>query len=204
MAELEYKPLKLARLQAGAVYPQFTQFSPRPVNVDSPAVEVMTDLRLVAAATIDADTRIEAANHAMIARGVRSLLVVDADGCVLGLLTARDLLGERPMQVVRDRGGRHEDLVVRDIMTPQSAVEVVDIRDVLRARVGHVVETLKHSGRQHALVVESDLVSGRELVRGIFSASQIARQLGVAIHPEEVARTFAEIEAVLSRTAAAI
>ena len=89
-------------------------------------------------------------------------------------------------------------------MTPQSAVEVVDIRDVLRARVGHVVETLKHSGRQHALVVESDLVSGRELVRGIFSASQIARQLGVVIHPEEVARTFAEIEAVLSRTAATI
>lgn len=203
MAELEYKPLKVSRLQLGAGYPQSSQFSPRPVRIDSPAIEVMTDLRLVAAATIDADTHIEVANQAMIARGVRSLLVTDGNACVVGLLTARDLLGERPLQVVRERGITHDDIRVMDVMTPREAVEVVDIRDVLRARVGHVVETLKLSGRQHALVVENDLVSGREVVRGVFSASQIARQLGVPIHTAEVARTFAEIEAVLSRHAVA-
>jgi hypothetical protein len=33
---------------------------------------------------------------------------------------------------------------------------------------------------------------------GIFSASQIARQLGLQIHTHEMARTFAEIEAVIA------
>jgi hypothetical protein len=36
-------------------------------------------------------------------------------------------------------------------------------------------------------------------VRGLFSASQIARQLGMAIQTAEIANTFAEIKATLSR-----
>jgi hypothetical protein len=36
------------------------------------------------------------------------------------------------------------------------------------------------------------------MVRGIFSLSQIARQLGIAVQPgAEVARTFSEIEAAI-------
>jgi hypothetical protein len=60
------------------------------------------------------------------------------------------------------------------------------------------VATLKKAGRQHAVVVERD-ARGRQLVRGLFSATQVARQLGVAIQTSEVARTFSEIEAMLAR-----
>ena len=199
VAKAEYKSLPIRRLEEGAGYHQPSYFSPQPVRVDSPAIEVMTDLRLVAAATIEADTHVDVANQAMIARGVRSLLVVGREGDVVGLLTARDILGERPMQVVRSRGVKHEDIRVRDIMTPRDVIEVLSIGDVLRAKVGHVVETLKNSGRQHALVADSDPVSGRQMVRGVFSASQVARQLGIPLHTTEVARTFAEIEAVLGQ-----
>jgi len=198
VAKAEYKPLPLTRLAGGASYHQPTYFSPQPVRVDSPAIEVMTDLKLVAAATIEADTHVDVANQAMIARGVRSLLVADHLGGIVGLVTARDILGERPMQIVRSRGVRHEDIRVCDIMTPRDDIEVLHIGDVLRADVGHVVETLRHSGRQHALVVDVDPLSGRQMVRGVFSASQVARQLGVPLHTTEVARTFAEIEAAIS------
>jgi CBS-domain-containing membrane protein len=197
----EFKPLTLSNLRGGAGYRQPSHFSPEPVRIDSPALEVMTDLKLVAAATIDANTHVDVANQAMIARGVRSLLVVDHKGEVVGLVTARDLLGERPLQVVRNHGVRHEDIRVRDIMTPHDMVEVLSIEDVLKAQVGHVVETLKSSGRQHALVVDVD-VAGRQLVRGVFSSSQIARQLGIPLHSTEVARTFAEIEAAIARAGA--
>jgi hypothetical protein len=37
------------------------------------------------------------------------------------------------------------------------------------------------------------------VLRGLFSATQIARQLGLTIEPTEIARTFAEIEASLAR-----
>lgn len=199
----DFKFLNSERLEDGAGYHQPASFSPQPVSADSPALEVMTDLRLVAAATIDSDTPIDAANQAMIARGVRSLLVADPRGNVIGVVTARDIHGERPMQVVSKRGIRHGDVKVGDVMTPRDEIEVLRLSDVLRARVGAVVETLKRSGRQHALVVDRDVTADRQMVRGIFSASQIARQLGIPLHTTEVARTFAEIEAAISEGVAA-
>lgn len=193
-----YKALALGKLNTNAGLHQPHTFSPQLVRADSPAIDVMTDLKLVAAATIDSETLVDVANQAMIARGVRSLLVLDATATLVGLLTARDILGERPMQVVRDRGLRHDEIRVKDIMTPGAAIEVLQMTDVLRAKVGQILETLKQSGRQHALVVDQDTVSGRQMVRGVFSASQIARQLGIPMQTAEVARTFAEIEAVIA------
>jgi hypothetical protein len=94
-------------------------------------------------------------------------------------------------------------------MTPARQVEVLALADVEAARVGHVLETLSRAGRLHALVVDYDtLPSGslidapvrRTMVRGIFSLSQLARQLGVQLQSTgEVARTFSEIEAALGR-----
>jgi hypothetical protein len=48
------------------------------------------------------------------------------------------------------------------------------------------------------MVVEHD-GQGCQSVRGLFSATQIARQLGVTIQISEIARTFSEIEATLAR-----
>ena len=62
-------------------------------------------------------------------------------------------------------------------------------------RVGHIVATLQAVGRRHLIVAEDD---GRR-IRGIFSTSQIARQLGVEVQTFEVARSFADIEAALVR-----
>jgi hypothetical protein len=80
-------------------------------------------------------------------------------------------------------------------------MEAMDLPDVLRVRVGDIVETLKRSGRQHALVIESasaDATSATRTVRGIFSLTQIARQLGLSPQiGHDVARTFAEIEAAI-------
>lgn len=168
------------------------------VGMESPALTVMTDLTRVNPATIGPETPIEAANRFMMMRGVRLLLVVDERESVLGVISATDILGERPMRVATGRGLRRDELVVADVMTPAERVEVIALADVDGARVGHVVATLMHAGRQHALVVDSD-AAGRPMVRGILSLSQVARQLGEPLQLSEVARTFAEIEAVLSR-----
>jgi signal-transduction protein with cAMP-binding, CBS, and nucleotidyltransferase domain len=169
------------------------------VGLESPALTVMTDLTRVSPATIGPEAPIEAANRFMMMRGVRLLLVIDEREDVLGVISATDILGERPMRVATARGLRRDELVVADVMTPAERVEVIALADVDGARVGHVVATLMHAGRQHALVVDSDAASGRHMVRGILSLSQVARQLGEPLQLSEVARTFAEIEAVLGR-----
>lgn len=166
------------------------------VGMESPALTVMTDLTRINPATIAPEVPIEAANRFMMMRGVRLLLVVDERENVLGVISTTDILGERPMRVATGRGLRRDELVVADVMTPAERVEVIALADVDGARVGHVVATLMHAGRQHALVVDSE-ATGRPMVRGILSLSQVARQLGEPLQLSEVARTFAEIEAVL-------
>jgi CBS domain-containing protein len=193
----DYAPLSFFRLPTASGYSQPSQVVPDRVTLDDPATNVMTDLRSVTAVIILSGDTVDEAHRRMIQRGVRLLLVVDQDRLVVGLITATDILGEKPMQVVAQRAMRREDLLVRDIMTPHSHLEVLDIADVRAAKVGHIVATLKRSGRQHAVVVQRE--GGRCTVCGLFSATQIARQLGVAIATSELARTFAEIEAQLAR-----
>jgi len=87
---------------------------------------------------------------------------------------------------------------VRDIMTAEDRLEVLHLDDVMAARVGDVVATLRRSGRQHALVV--DTVEGKApVICGMFSLTQIGRRLGIPpqqVH--DIARTFAEIEALIA------
>jgi hypothetical protein len=170
--------------------------APNPVTLDSPAVDVMTDLALVAAVTIEASASLVTANDYMIARGVRSLFVTASNGRVLGLITAADLLGERPVRESHARGVGRNDLQVTDVMTPIHAVAAMKLEDVRAAKVGHIVASLTQAGRQHGLVAEIRGPS-EVSIRGIFSASQIARQLGVPLHIPELARTFAEVEQAL-------
>ena len=194
--ERDYDPLPIHELGANAGFRRpLAPPAPR-VGAESPAAQVMTDLARVAPATIRPQAPLAGANQFMITRGVRLLLVVDDQETVLGVITATDLLGERPMLVATERGMRRDELSVADIMVSAERVEVIALADVSGARVGHVLETLRRAGRQHALVVDSDN-SGKK-VCGIFSLSQIARQLGVSYAiGGEVARTFSEIEAAI-------
>jgi CBS domain-containing protein len=194
----QYHPLAAHRLQPGARYHQPGQ-DPERVRIDSPALAVMTDLRQIPAATIDLEAPVDAANRFMIQRGVRLLLVSDDERQVLGLITSNDVLGEKPVQFALERGIKRQEIRVRDIMIPCERLELLHYTDLIHAEVGHIVATLQRAGRQHALVADMGVDGKTQTVRGIFSASQIARQLGVAIHTTEVAQTFAEIGAALRR-----
>ncbi len=168
--------------------------NPPTVSVNSPAIDVMTDLARIPPATVDPHASLQQANHAMILRGVRLLLVTEHSGRVAGVVTVRDLVGEKPVRVAQARHARRDELEVQDVMTPLEEMEAIEMTDVVRSQVGHIVATLEQCGRQHTLVVERDPVSKQQVLRGLFSVSQIARQLGMELTTHEVARTFAEIE----------
>jgi len=174
-----------------------TTMAPAPVRADSPALQVMTDLTRIPAACIAANALIADANQSMIYRGVRMLFVVDESKQLQGVVTASDILGERPLQAVGSHGLARDELRVSHIMTPVARLDTIELAMVTRAEVGHVVATLKNCGRQHAFVVDRD-AHGRQFVCGVFSATQIARQLGIPLPIGETARTFAEIEAAIA------
>src|SRR5512135_1718926 len=182
--------------KAGAGFARPMQVLPENVTLNDPAIDVMTDLRSVSVVNVRAMTSMEKANAKMIRYGVRTLLVLDDADKVVGLLTATDVLGEKPVRFLQEVGGTHADILVRDVMTVQRDLKVLKLDDVLRARVGDILATLKAAGRQHAMVIEDD-AGGGQTVRGLFSATQIARQLGVQVRTAEVAKVFAEIEAAV-------
>ena len=166
------------------------------VTLDSPASDVMTDLTQVAAVVIEPHATMDLAHSYMMQRGVRMLLALGKDETLAGIITANDILGERPVRLVREQRIHHSDILVSDVMTPAARLDAFDMRTVLTARVGHIVSGLMQSRRHHALVVQYD-EAGQPEVRGIFSLSQIARQLGVPLQLPEAAGSFAEIEAAL-------
>lgn len=167
------------------------------VSADSPAIEAMTDFSRINVVNIPASASVDEANARMISRGVRLLMVADQDDTVLGLITARDILGEKPMQIVQARGGKRGDLTVGDLMTPVASLDTLYLGEVLNARVADILDALKSLGRQHILVEDSDPATGLPRVRGLFSATHIGRLLGVPVLGFDLPRTFAEIEAAL-------
>lgn len=194
----EYAPLKSFPLKMGSSFARPIQMLPEHVKLSDPAINVMTDLNKVSLVSVRTRTSMDSANAKMIRYGVRMLLVLDDNEQLAGLLTATDVLGEKPMRFLQNMGGTHAEIMVRDIMTTQRELEVMKIDEVQHAKVGQIVATLKKSNRQHALVA-AEGADGKQTVCGMFSITQIARQLGAQVHSFELARTFGEIEAVIAR-----
>ena len=152
---------------------------PRLVHLDSPALEVMTDFQVVHAVTIGPEVLIDVALETMKTRGVRLLLVTGEDDYILGLITAKDIQGEKPIKIAQASRIPHSAITVEAVMTPRSSIEVLNMLSVRNAQVGHIVATLQELARQHALVVEVEPGTKAQCVRGIFSTTQISKQLNV-------------------------
>ena len=194
----DFRSLPLHSLPGLVGYFEPSQELPAQVREDSPAILVMTDLRQQIALTVEPNVSIDWALQRMKTAGVRLLFVVNSDKEVLGLITSTDIQGEKPLQFHQELHLRYEEIMVRDIMTPQTQLEVIYMEDVMRATVGDIVVTLKDVGRRHALVLDEDSRYDRMSIRGIFSISQISKQLNQLIDTTEVAHTFAEVEMALN------
>ncbi len=173
----DYPALSHIPLQAGATYARPPEM-PRLVHRDDPAAEVMTDFATVVPVTVDPEASIDAALAKMKSAGVRLLLVVSAERHVLGVISADDIQGDRPIKFSQENRVSHDQIRVAHVMTPQSELEVLNYLSIGNAQVGHIESTLRAIGRQHGVVVE--VVDGRQQVRGLFSSTAIAKRLGEA------------------------
>lgn len=190
----KYSPLASHPLKANTSFARPTQKLPERVTLDDPALSVMTDLKVVSVINVRAKASMDSANARMIRYGVRMLLVLDDTDKIAGLITATDILGDKPIRFLQHMGGTHADIQVRDVMTTPRELEVMKLPDVAGAKVGQIVASLKQAKRQHAIVVEEGS-DGSQVVCGLFSATQIARQLGIQAQAGDITQTFARIEA---------
>lgn len=166
------------------------------VTENDPAVAVMTDLKKVTPFQIDSSASIEAINNKMIACGVRLLFVNDPQENLAGLITTTDIEGEKPLLYVTNNGGSREDITAIDLMTPLNKLEGIPLEEVEKAHVADICKALKECRRKHMLVIESRAEG--KFIRGIFSATQLSRQLGTNISPSYRAESFAQLNRALA------
>ncbi len=195
-------------LQSGTTYVRPPEL-PKHVFLDSPAMDVMTDFTYVRPRTVGALVAIDDALERMKTSGVRLLLVTNATEHVIGLISSYDIQGEKPVKLVEEARASRTDITVAQIMTTLDHIRVLNMRSVRSAPVAHVVATLRDLVQRHVLVCETDDAEdapagltedlppfattawdktqpppkrpAQQRVRGLFSAAQIGRQLGVDI-----------------------
>jgi CBS domain-containing protein len=172
---------------------------PRPgsIKLDDRAELAYTDLSQTRPFTVNPTATIEQVNDKMIACGVRLLFVTDVDEKLHGLVTYTDLFGDKPVRYIQEHGGTRGDILAQDVMTPLRSLEVLDIRDVLKARVGDIVETIKAVGRQHVLVCSTSL-NIQQTIIGLFSSTHVEKLLGTRIEFSARAQNFADLERALT------
>jgi signal-transduction protein with cAMP-binding, CBS, and nucleotidyltransferase domain len=150
---------------------------PELVHMEDSARTVFVDFSRTAPVTITPDTPIDEAIQKMKLKNAQMLLVV-TNGHVTGLISQEDLLSEQPMRLMRQKRLNRNELTVDMLMIPQKNVLVIDHLHLKNTQVGHVINTLKSEGVYYILVIKKSK-SNKHLIKGLFSASQIGRQLHV-------------------------
>ena len=111
--------------------------------------------------------------------------------------TATGVNGDKPVRAIQENGVSQEESLAQEIMTPLAQVEALQKKDVLRVRVGDIVETLRVAGRQHMLVSDIN-EKGEQIVCGLFSSTHLEQVLDIKIELSPRAHTFAELERALT------
>ncbi len=175
-------PVAVARLRTGEETPL--------INEDM-ASAAMVDFRLVCPVSVEPTQKIGVALQNMIEARVRTLLVM-SDVHMVGLITAYDIQGQKPLQFLRSSDCihprcRHEDIEVADITTPVEALPTLRYEDVHKARIGDIVETFRETRQPHLLVTDQQ-DDQRIVIRGLISRTEIERRLGISLAQASTAR----------------
>lgn len=143
------------------------------VKLTDPARSVMTDFNEHGIVSVRRDDPIDAALDHMRHAGVRSAFVLDEPRArVLGLITAYDIMGEKPLRTAQDANMRRDEVLVRHLMESTLDWSLLRFEDLAHFCVSDVLDAFKRSRRTHLPVVEN--AAGARL-RGVFSSAKLLR-----------------------------
>jgi CBS domain-containing protein len=156
---------------------QIPGLDPWHADPQDPALTVMTDFRERASVIVPDTALVDEALEHMRHTGVRCAFAIDARrSLVVGLITAYDITGEKPMQFMQSEAIPRREVMVRDIMQEISECPVADIKQIERATVAAVSNMFAKNQLTHVPVVETS-DTGEHRLRGLLSAAKVKRLL---------------------------
>ncbi len=147
------------------------------VTEKDPAISVMTDFHWHSSVTVSENSTIDAAIDHMKHTGVRCAFVIDGKmSAVIGMITAYDITGEKPLQHMRLASTPRADILVKDIMQKIADWHVANLKDIENATVADVLKVFTDTDVTHIPVMETNSNNEQHL-RGLLSFAKVKRLL---------------------------
>ena len=166
------------------------------ITLETPALDVLADFHTKRPRHIHKDALANDALELMKKEQVRALLVIDDHDQVVGLINAARVHGAYKTQVAQQHGIKTKDITIANLMAPLKELPLLEYNTVKDALVGHIARLLHEGNFDHILVYDHDS-NHKRVIRGIFSASFIARRLGKHIGRDLGLSTLAEMNRVI-------
>ncbi|WP_447554741.1 CBS domain-containing protein [Vreelandella sp. EE22] len=158
--------------------PLLTQPDTRHLTAASPAISALTDFTQVMPQSVREDTSIDDAHLKMRHGGIRLLFVMDAQAHCIGVLTAREVIGTRRINLAMQQRNldRHE-VTAGMIMTPWEKLSAMPVEQLKSLSIEDLVLSMESFSEQHLLITERT-PAGELTVRGLISATDIQNAMG--------------------------
>lgn len=175
---MDKKPLSRKPLVQFGANPLLTTPAAKQLTPDSPAMSVLTDFSQVMPQSIAGDTPIDEAHLKMRHGGIRLLFVMDKQSHCVGVLTAKEVIGTRRINLaMQQRNLERSEVTAAMIMTPWEKLSAMPLEQLAALTVEDLVLSMESFTEQHLLITEHK--PGQELsVRGIISATDIQAAMG--------------------------
>ena len=158
------------------------------LDISSNASHIVTDFSQKRPQLIEKDVLVDQALYMMKMGHVRSKIVIDHDENFMGVISSSDLSSYKVLHIAQLRNVSRGDLSVENLMLKKDEMRAIDFTKINNYTIGDVLATLKNLGQQHVLLIDKE-----HTLRGLISASDIARALHIPININEKAHTFKEI-----------
>ncbi|MGJ8680656.1 CBS domain-containing protein [Paraglaciecola sp.] len=160
-----------------------------PLNLDSPAIEIMANFSRHTALMLMEDMSIEQATTLLISAHMSKALVRNTENQFTGVITLADLQSTKVLSKANQMGISRIDLAISHLMEPKFHCTGIQLQLVLNSSIGDVLETMIVEGLQYILVMAE---ANKEIV-GMISALDISKILHIPIQIAPKPKNFQEV-----------
>lgn len=167
---------------------------PELIHLNDSALSVLIDFAHINASTVSAHDLIMDPLLVEKVSNEHLLFVVDDNEHIIGIITADDIHGEKPYQIIQNNRIKRAEITVNMIMTHFNHVVCLELEQLFESKVSNVIATLIESRQHYALAVEKDPSGKGHLVRGFFWATLISQRLSNELSDQSHGLPFIDVQ----------
>ena len=166
---------------------------PQVAHFDDPAIDVMRDYQVESAYSISPNETIDHALLEINTQNILTLLVINENNEIEGIISIEDILGEKPITLLEKSRISRESITVNMVMTPIKEIVILSKDSVLVSKVGNITETLRINKAKYALVIEHKNKHTQHEAIGLYNLSQLQQLLHTNIRLQKENSSVAEL-----------